>query len=120
MTMVSRLLEVGEWSVIEAVIAPDNRFLRGDVLDAEAIPEIVAQSCAAITGFEQADRHIKGMLTGIRDVVFTKDIRSGDKIHLRIREIDELDEYHVLYFKLIRCRDGEVCAEGEMSVCRLP
>ena len=120
MTMISQLLEVGEWSTIEATIAPDNRFLRNGILDDEAIPEIVAQSCAAVTGFEQADLHIKGMLTGIRNVVFIEDIHSGDRIHIRVREIDELDEYHVLYFKLIRCRDGEVCAEGEMSICRLP
>ena len=120
MTMVETLMEVGEWSVLETTIAPDNRFLRDGVLDNEAIPEIVAQGCAAITGFEQDDRHLKGMLTGIRNVRTTGVIRGGDKIHIRIREIDELDEYYVLYFKLIRCADGEVCAEGEMSICRIP
>ena len=120
MTMVETLLEVGEWSVVETNIAPDNRFLRDGVLDAEAIPEIVAQCCAVITGFEQNDRHIKGMLTGIRNVRIPGIIRSGDKIHIRIREIDELDDYHILYFEFIRCSDGEVCAEGEMSICRVP
>ena len=120
MTMVEQLLSVGEWSVVETTIAPDNRFLHDGVLDSEAIPEIVAQSCAAITGFEQADCHIKGMLTGIRSVSTTGIVRSGDKIHLRIRETDELDNYHILYFQLIRCSDGEICAEGEMSICRLP
>ena len=120
MTMVERLLEVGEWSVVETVIAPDNRFLRDGILDDEAIPEIVAQCGAAVTGFEQADRNLKGMLTGIRNVIIRGSIRSGDRIHIRVREIDELDEYHIMYFKLIRCSDGEVCAEGEMSVCRIP
>ena len=120
MTMVDRLLEVGEWSVVETAIAPDNRFLRDGVFDAEAIPEIVAQTCAAVTGFEQDDRHIKGMLTGGRNILIHEDIRSGDRIHIRVREIDELDEYHILYFKLVRCADGKVCAEGEMSICRVP
>ena len=122
MTMVDTLLEIGEWSVVEATIATDNRFLRDGVLDTEVIPEIVAQGCAAITGFEQDDRHLKGMLTGIRNVTTPGVIRGGDKLHLRVRETDELDEYHILYFRLFRCAEGgeELCAEGEMSICRIP
>ena len=122
MTMVETLLEVGEWSIIETTVAPDNRVLRDGVLDPEAIPEIVAQGCAAITGFEQADRHLKGMLTGIRNVTIPGVIRAGDKLRIRMRETDELDAYHILYFRFFRCVGGEeeLCAEGEMSICGIP
>jgi len=120
MTMISRLLEIGECSTVESVIRPDNRFLRDGVLDNEALPEIVAQSCAAVTGFEQADHHLKGMLTGMRKIEFFEPARSGDTLHVIVCETDELDEYHILNFKVVRCGDGKLCAAGEMSLCRVP
>ena len=120
MTMVTRILEVGEWSKVEAVITESNRFLRDGVLDAEALPEIVAQSCAAITGFEQDDRNLKGMLTGMRNVEMAAPIRSGDTLHVVVHETAELDEYHVLNFDILRAADGALCAHGELSICRLP
>ena len=118
MTMVKCLAEFGEWSVIEADISPDNRFLRDGVLDEEAIPEIVAQACAIITGFEDDDHHIGGMLTGMRDVKSISPIRSGDKLRIEVRETAKIDNYYTLDFKVFRA-DRELCAEGELSTCRI-
>ncbi len=120
MTMVTRLLELGEWSTIEAVITPDNRFLRDGVFDPEALPEIVAQSCAAVTGFEQADRNIKGMLTGLRNFEALSPVYGGDILHVVVRETAELDDYHIAEFQIRRAGNGELCARGEMSICRIP
>ena len=118
MTMVSRLLEVGEWSAVEAVIAEDNRFLRGGVLDAEAIPEIAAQACAVITGFEEAEHEPQGFLVVMRNVVMSAPIRAGDVLTVRVRETDEMDLYHLVVFEIVRRGDGRLCASGEMSICR--
>ncbi|MBO4630528.1 MAG: radical SAM protein, partial [Lentisphaeria bacterium] len=117
--MVTRLLEFGEWSKVEAEIAPDNRFLRNGILDPEVIPEIVAQACAVIAGFELNDHLVKGVLTGMRSVRMTGKIRSGDQLLVEVRETSQIDNYYTLDFKLYRKNDHELCAEGELSICRL-
>ncbi len=117
--MVDRLLEFGEWDIVEAVIRPDNRFLNSDgILDNDVIPELVAQGCAVITGFEKNNHDLGGMLTGLRAIRFLSDVRSGDILHIYIRETGFIDNYHTLDFKLRRA-DGQLCAEGELSICEL-
>ena len=119
MTMVTRLLSYGEWSLVEAEIAPDNRFLRDGVLDSSIIPEIVAQGCAAIRGCEERKTDLKGMLAGVRNVDVLGAIRGGDTLTLRIREIVRIDNCSNLEFEVLR-PGGELCATGEMSICKLP
>lgn len=117
--MVSRLLEFGEWSVVEAKITPDNQFLRDGVFDSEAIPELVAQACAVITGFEEDDHDLQGMLTGMRGVETFAEIRLGDILSVEVRETAQIDNYHTLDFKVLRQPDKVLCAKGELSICRL-
>lgn len=119
-TMVTWLLEFGEWSVVESVVRPDNRFLRDGVLDSEAIPEIVAQACGAVNGFEREDHELKGMLIGMRNIAFHEPVRGGDTLLIHVHEADELDGYYILNFKVVRRGDEKLCADGEMSICRLP
>lgn len=119
MTMVTRLLSYGKWSLVEAEIAPDNRFLRDGVLDSSIIPEIVAQGCAAIRGYEERKTDLKGMLAGVRNVDVLGAIRGGDTLTLRIREIVRIDNCSNLEFEVLR-PGGELCATGEMSICKLP
>ena len=119
MTMVDRLLEFGEWSRVETVIKPDNRFLRDGILDPEVIPELVAQSCGVITGFELNSHQVKGMLTGMRSVKMLNDIRSGDRLFIDVRETSKIDNYYTLDFNVIRADDDTLCAKGELSLCRL-
>ena len=118
-TMVSRLLEFGEWSIVESVVGADNRFLRDGVLDTEAIPEIVAQACATVNGFERTEDELKGMLIGMRGIAFHEPIRGGDTLLIHVHESDELDDYYILNFKVFRRGDEKLCADGEMSRCRL-
>ena len=119
MTLVKRLLEFGEWSKVETVIEPDNRFLRNGVLDPDVIPEIVAQSCAVITGFELDDHNVRGMLTGMRGVRSLAEIRGGDELLVEVRETSKIDNYYTLDFKIFRKADKMLCAKGELSICRL-
>ena len=119
MTMVTRLLSYGEWSLVEAEIAPDNRFLRDGVLDSSVIPEIVAQGCAAIRAFEERKTDLKGMLAGIRNVSILSAIRGGDTLTIKIHEIVRIDNCSNLEFKLFRPGE-ELCATGELSICKLP
>ena len=118
-TMVDRLLKFGEWSSVETVIRPDNRFLRNGILDPEVIPEIVAQSCAVISGFEMNDHQLKGMLTGMRGIEMLSDIRSGDRLYVNVRETSKVENYYTLDFSVVRADDSTVCAKGELSICRL-
>ena len=119
MTMVTRLLSYAEWSLVEAEITPDNRFLRDGVLAAEIIPEIVAQGCAAIRGYEERKTDLKGMLAGVRNLKVFSAIRGGDTLTIRIREIVRIDNCSNLEFELLRPGD-ELCATGELSICKLP
>ena len=119
MVMVTRLLQAGEWSTIEAKIAPDNRFLRNGVLDAEALPEIAAQACAAVTGFEQAGERIEGVLAGLRNFEAPAAVRGGDTLHVTVRETAKIDNYYIVEFSIRRPADDVLCARGEMSICRL-
>ena len=119
MTMVTRLLSHGEWSLVEAEIAPGNRFLRDGVLDSSVVPEIVAQGCAAIRGYEERKTDLKGMLAGVRNVRVSTAIRSGDTLTIRIREIVRIDNCSNLEFEVYR-PGNELCATGELSICKLP
>jgi len=116
--MVTRLLSFGVWSRVEAEISVDNRFLRDGMLDAEVLPEIVAQACAAVNGFEENTLDIRGMLTGMRGIRIHALPRGGEKLYVDIHESAAIDNYHALDFKVI-LEDGSPCAEGELSTCRL-
>ena len=119
MTMVTRMLSYGEWSEVEAEITPDNRFLRGGVLEAEALPEIAAQACAAVTGFELSEERIKGMLAGLRSFEALEAVHGGDTLHVTVREAAKIDNYYIVEFSIRRPADDALCATGEMSICRI-
>ena len=119
MTMVTRLLSYGEWSLVEAAIAPDNRFLRDGCLDPSVIPELVAQGCAAIRAYEERKTDLKGMLAGVRNLGVFSAIRGGDVLTIHIHEIVRIDNCSNLEFKLFRPGE-ELCATGELSICKLP
>ena len=118
MTMAKRIVEVGEWSLVEADITADNRFLRNGRLDPEALPEIVAQACAAVSGFTDDDPGIRGLLTGMRNVRLSSDVAAGERLTVAVRGTARIDNYHTIDFRVTR-RDGGECASGELSICRI-
>lgn len=117
MTMVDRILAVSEWNIVESVIRPDNRFLRDGVLDNDAIPEIAAQACAAVTGFEQNSHELGGFLTALRAIRCLEPVRSGDVLHVEFRQTAHIDNFYTLEFRIRRTSDGVICADGEISTC---
>ncbi|MBE6371188.1 MAG: radical SAM protein [Lentisphaerae bacterium] len=117
--MVTRLLDIGEWSTVEAKITPDNRFLRNNVFDVEALPEIAAQACAAVSGFEKGERHIKGLLTGLRNFEALAPVHGGDTLHVIVCETANIDQYFIVEFSIRRPADNVLCARGELSLCRI-
>ena len=119
MVMVTRLLDIGEWSTVEARITPDNRFLRNNVFDVEALPEIAAQACAAVSGFEKGECHIKGMLTGLRNFEALAPVHGGDTLHVIVCETANIDQYFIVEFSIRRPADNVLCARGELSLCRI-
>ena len=119
MVMVTRLLDIGEWSTVEAKITLDNRFLRNNVFDVEALPEIAAQACAAVSGFEKGENHIKGMLTGLRNFEALAPVHGGDTLHVIVCEPANIDQCFIVEFSIRRPADNVLCARGELSLCRI-
>ena len=118
MLMVGRILAAGEANTVEAVIAPDNRFLNSaGVLDRCAVPELAAQAAAAAEAFRQDGRSVPGMLVGMSDVRFHSDIHAGDVLEIAVREAAVLDEWHIVRFSIVRRGEPAVLAEGELKLC---
>ena len=118
MAMMDALTEFGEWSRVDAEVSPGNLFLRDGVLDREAFPEIAAQASAVGSGFEEDNHRIKGMLTGVRDLTVSAPVRVGDKLAVWVRKSVQIDNYYTVDFRIC-LPTGAVCAQGELSLCRL-
>jgi len=117
-SMVNRILEYSEWISVDSVIQENNRFLRDGVLDNDVLPEIAAQAVAVSFGFERNQKNLKGVLTGLRNVVFRKSARIGDRLIIKTHETVNLGMYHTVSF-VILFEDGTECAEGEISSCEI-
>lgn len=77
------------WIIGHHPIAADHPFLRNKILPRSALIEIIAQTAAAgshtITSGQVAGPMISGMLIGLGDIRFYRDVRAGDKLELRVR-----------------------------------
>ena len=111
------LLEKLPQKAVSAVIRPGNRFLNGDgCLDRTCIPELVAQAAAAVNSYENGGKCRQGMLALGRKIEFLSDIKVNDEITITATDENPLDDWYVLTFAIHR-KDGEICAQGEISVC---
>ncbi len=118
MAMIDRLLSCGEESVLEATIGSENRFLDGNgIFDRSAVPELAAQAAAAANTFREG-KMTPGMLVGVNFLEFHDDIRVGDRLLIAVRELAELDNFHIAGFS-IRRENGDEIAYGELKVCLL-
>ncbi|MDR2018070.1 MAG: hypothetical protein LBQ00_04240 [Syntrophobacterales bacterium] len=119
MGAVDRLSEYhGCQGVVEAHIDRDSLFLRDDgSVEPMALVEIVAQSFAAVKGYEnlvQGKSVGKGYLTEVKRFEFYGAIRGGDELSVVINKFGETDEFTLAEGKII-CR-GEVMASGNLMV----
>ncbi len=100
-----------------AEIAPDNIFLNADgELDNAAIPELAAQSVAALNGFLMPDSIRKGMLVEINRFQCHKPILSGEKVIANCITTTELPPWYIISFQ-VKGPEGEIRAEGELKLC---
>ena len=101
------------------IIHPDNQFLNSDgLLDATAIPEIIAQAAAASDSHTHDGAIRPGFLALARDIQIERDLRVNDEIIITATDESPLDGWFVINFEL-RLKDGTPCAHGEISVCQL-
>ena len=115
MLMARTLREVGEVSVIDAVIDDENIFQDGEFLDNDAVPEIAAQACACI-GFADGGRKTQGVLTGLRDCEQFIRLKYGETITVHLRETAKIDAFHTLEYQVFNA-EGLLSAKGEFVVC---
>lgn len=116
--MVDQICEVGEVSVVDALIDRENLFQDGEYLDNEAVPEIAAQACAYI-GFCNDDPDTRGVLTGLRDCEQFVRLKLGERIRVHIRESAAVDNFHTLEYQVFNM-DNVLSAKGELTICEMP
>lgn len=117
MAMVEKILAIGPESAAEMTVREGNPFLRPDgTLDPAAIPEIAAQSAAAVDSFRFDGASRPGFLVSAKRVKVLRQIRRGDVLRIAFGEENPLPKWHAIRFG-IALADGSPCAEGEIDVC---
>ena len=115
--LVDVLVEFGEWSRVDAEILPDNRFLKDGVLDSLALPEMATQAAMVVSGFEENNPGIRSTLAGVSDMITSAPIRVGDRLAIWVRKGELVDNHCAVDFRISRI-NGELCAQGKLSLCR--
>ena len=117
MAMIERILAIGPESAAEMTVRDGNPFLRADgTLDPAAIPEIAAQSAAAVDSFRFNGAARPGFLISAKRVAVRRQIRRGDILCIRFGEENPLPKWYAIRFE-IALADGTPCADGEIDVC---
>jgi 3-hydroxyacyl-[acyl-carrier-protein] dehydratase len=108
----------GGQGVVEAAMPHEGIFLRDDgTIEPMVIVEIVAQSFAAVKGYEnllEGDSVCKGYLVEIKRFEFYGAIYGGDHLSIVTNRVGEADEFTLAEGKVIR--DREVIASGNLMV----
>ena len=119
MLLISRLVEFdGRSGVAEAELKPGNPLLETDSgLDRLAAIEMIAQSYAALKGYEDLlnNRKVKeGYLVGVRKMSFFGDCQEGDVLKINVAAVSNLGDFSSATGQVIR--EGRVIAEGDIKV----
>ena len=119
MRVVDRLVEIGERSgVIELAIAADTPFIgENGELDEAAYMEIMAQSIAALNGFNQrrnGGSKPEGFLLGARHVEILGAARVGDRLSVNVFKYARFGDFGLVQGTITKGQD--VIARGEIKV----
>ncbi|MDY0190906.1 MAG: hypothetical protein RBR22_09255 [Desulfuromonas sp.] len=119
MILVDKLLEFDAGDgVVTATIAADNIFVDADgCLEAVALIEIVAQSYAAIKGYDDRLNHRpvqRGFLVGGRSFKIKRCPLVGEQLRITITTMADLDEFSVVD-GVVNSAD-EIIAEGSLKL----
>ena len=103
---------------VSALIREDNCFLNSEgLLDRACIPELVSQAAAAVNTCRNNGTCRSGMLALGRGIKVYDDIRVNDEIIISGDDENPMDNWYVLKFKIRNGITGNVCAQGEVSIC---
>ncbi len=118
MRLVDTLLAVGERRAeVETLLRDDNPFLdENGQLEPAAYMEIIAQSIAALNGFQLRNRTKKpeGFLMGAKHIVIHEPARCGDRLVTSVYKAHKFEDFGIIQGRIER--DGLCLAEGEIKV----
>jgi len=116
--MADTLLTVGErCATVETVLKPGNPFLNeNNQLEPAAYVEIIAQSIAALNGFQMRHLDVKpeGFLMGAKNMVIHESASGGDRLVTSIYKAYKFEGFGIIQGRIER--DGLCLAEGEIKV----
>lgn len=117
--LVDRLLEFnGQSGLLESLVLPDNVLVGDDgSLDQLAMVELMAQSYAAVRGYEdlsQGKPVKKGYLVGVRKIQFKGRSFQGDRLHISVTASAAIGEFVVVQGEVFR--EGELIASGSLKL----
>lgn len=116
--MISKILSLSDTGgKILADIDENTPFMKADgFLDPVAIPELAAQSVAAVNGFLTPDNIPPGILAEVAHLKIFAPIRSGEQIISEFQAESDFPPWHIVSFRLVS-RSGEQKAEGALKLC---
>ena len=121
MLLVDRIMTVNDdekSSIVEAIIKPDCPFLSSDnLLNPEALAEVMAQAAAAQHGYNLArnnENEEEGFIVGIRKFCIKGTVKVKDILEVSVKLGPEIESLSVVY-STVRCKKREV-ASAELTV----
>lgn len=118
MQIIDTLISVGERKAKASVaIEDDNLFVdEKNILDPAALPEMVAQSIAAMNGFLNMAKEEKseGFLLGIKSFHVYREVKVGELLTIEVFKAAKLGEFGIIEGKIFSA--DHLVAEGEIKV----
>lgn len=118
MLMIDHLLEGGDGKgKVETVVREDHLFREGERLHPAALLEVMAQSFAALKGYEdrkQGRVPAMGFLVGVKGLRWYTPAKVGDRLVVQVRGVGETEGFALAEAKVERGK--ELLAEGTIMV----
>jgi len=116
MCVIDTLLAAGNGvGEAEVTIRRSSPFVRGDVIEECVFIEMIAQTIAAASGYERAERRgFEGYLVGVRRFVISGSAAVGDVLRIKVRQFAEFGDFRVVEGAVTR--GDQVLARGEVKV----
>ena len=115
--LITRLLEFKNQSgVVESVVSADNILLNDDTLDPLAMIEMMAQSYAAVKGYNDlllGEQVKKGFLVDLKKFIVRNLCREEDRLIIRVETVASIGGFAVANGEVIR--EGKIVASGTVK-----